>query len=119
MDVQFTATQPALQKVLNDLAASDKQFFITRTLVVENSNPKPVSRVSAEDAAAAAAAAGPGGAPGTAPGQPGTSGTEQAANYLKFIVGTEKLNVALRVESVWFNPPGKTAENGGNGGGGR
>ena len=35
-EIRFVANQPAFQKVLNDFAASSKQFFITRTLIIEN-----------------------------------------------------------------------------------
>jgi hypothetical protein len=97
-DLKFTATQASFQKVLNDFAASSKQFFITRTLVIENSDPKPVSKAGEATPGAPVAPA--------APGSPATSGTD--ANYLKFLVGTEKLNVAMRVDMVAFNSPDKS-----------
>jgi hypothetical protein len=96
-DLKFTSSQPAFQKVLNDFAASNKQFFITRTLVVNNSDPKPVSKVAET-------------APGAAAAQPAVTGTDASGvSYLKFIVGTEKLNVAMRIDMVTFNPPDKSA----------
>jgi len=100
-EVRFTANQAAFQKVLNDFAASEKQFFITRTLLVENTNPKPVSK----DQGAAAAAT-----PATTGTDSGTPGAPAA--YLTFIVGTEKLDVAMRVDIVAFNPPEKSARPG-------
>jgi uncharacterized membrane protein YgcG len=99
-EIRFTSSQPVFQKVLNDFAASDKQFFITRTLIVENTNSKPV----AKDQAAA-----------TPPPAAATTGTDSGAPpaaYLTFIVGTEKLNVAMQVEVVAFNPPEKSARPG-------
>jgi hypothetical protein len=105
-DIQFVANQPAFQKVLNDLAASSKQFFITRTLLVENSDPKPVLKEQPN-----AGAPPPQAQPViTTPGQgaPDTSG----GSFLKFIVGTEKLDVAMRIDIVTFNPPDKSTRKG-------
>jgi hypothetical protein len=99
-DIKFTSDQIAFQNVLNGFAASSKQFFITRDVVVENSNPKPVSKV-AETANGA-----PAPTPEATPAGAATSGTD--ANQLQYIVGTEKLDVAMRVEMVTFNPPEKS-----------
>jgi hypothetical protein len=105
-DVNFTSTQPAFQQVLNDFAACDKQFFITRTLVVENSNPKSISKA---DAAAATPTPAP--TPDASAGQPAISGSDTTTdtsgsnNTLRFLVGTEKVNVAMRIDMVTFNPP--------------
>jgi len=103
-EIRFTGNQPSFQKVLNDLAASSKQFFITRTLVVQNTDPKPVSKnvniqIAPVQVQAVPAAAAPG-----APGSPEASGESR----LTFIVGTEKLNVAMRIDMVAFNPPEKS-----------
>jgi hypothetical protein len=105
-ELRFTANQPAFQKVLNDLAASGSQFFITRTLLIENTDPKPVAKE-------------PAGAPAPPPPQPfaagaatdtsGAPGGPAGGAYLKFIVGTEKLDVAMRVDMVAFNAPEKSA----------
>jgi hypothetical protein len=95
-DIKFTAGQAAFEKVLNDLAASSKQFFITRTLVVNNSDPKPVSKVAQNT-------------PGAPAAQPAVTGTDNSGvSYLKFVVGTEKLNIAMRIDMVTFNPPDKS-----------
>jgi len=96
-DLKFTSGQPAFQKVLNDFAAANKQFFITRTLVVNNSDPKPVVKGGDTPPASAAAS------------QPSVSGTDSGVSYLKFLVGTEKVNVAMRIDMVTFNPPEKSA----------
>ncbi|MGA3170466.1 MAG: Amuc_1100 family pilus-like protein [Chthoniobacteraceae bacterium] len=106
-DVQFTSSQQAFQKVLNDFAASNKQFFITRTLVVENSNPAPVSKSTPDNSSPS-----PSSSPTPAPGQPGTSGSSGGGS-LSFIVGTEKVNVAMRIDMVTFNPPESSNRTGG------
>jgi len=95
-DVSFISSQPAFQRVLNDFAASSKQFFITRSLAVANSDPKPVSKVEA---------AAPGASP--APSQAAASGTD--ANRLHFLVGTEKIAVSMHIDMVNFNLPDKGA----------
>jgi len=92
IDLTFLAGQTAFQKVLNAFAASSQQYFITRTLVVENTNPNPVLK-STDSTQPAPAAGAPGG-----------------GNYLTYIVGTEKLKVAMRVDIVSFNPPDKALE---------
>jgi uncharacterized membrane protein YgcG len=102
-DLQFTASQPVFQKVLNDFAASTNQFFITRTLLVENTNPKPIARDSSTPAPATT---------GTDANGAVTSGTDSTTGRLTFLVGTEKLDVAMRVDIVAFNPPAKAARSG-------
>jgi uncharacterized membrane protein YgcG len=97
-DLKFTASQPVFQKVLNDFAASNQQFFITRTLLVENTNPKPVAKDTSTPAPAATGA--------------DTSGTDSTTGHLTFLVGTEKINVAMRIDIVAFNPPAKSARGG-------
>jgi len=98
-DLKFTASQPVFQKVLNDFAASNQQFFITRTLLVENSNPKPVAKDTA--------------APTPAVSGTDTSTTpDNTTGRLTFLVGTEKINVAMRIDIVAFNPPAKSARSG-------
>jgi hypothetical protein len=101
-DLQFTASQPVFQKVINDFAASNTQFFITRTLLVQNNNPKPIAKsaVTPPPATTGTDASGGGGA------------ADQTATRLTFLVGTEKLNVAMRIDIVAFNPPAKSARNG-------
>lgn len=111
-EIRFTANQPAFQKVLNDLAASSKQFFITRMLLIENSDPKPVTKqpvatptpTAGQPVAAASATPSAGISAAEAAGSLETSG----GGYLKFIVGTEKLSVAMRIDMVAFNPPEKS-----------
>src|SRR5207249_10765975 len=81
VDLTFTASPSAMRKVLNQIASSDRQFFIVRTLYVRNEHQKRPSR---EQSNAAPAAATP-----TAP----TSG-------LKFIVGNEHVETTATIETV-------------------
>ena len=102
-EVRFIASQPSFQEVLNDFAAANQQFLITRTLVVANSNPKPVAKAATDTPAGG----------GTTPGQPeGTPQTSGTGNYLTFIVGTEKVEVVMRIDIVAFNPPEQPARKG-------
>jgi hypothetical protein len=106
-EIRFQANQPSFQKVINDLAASTKQFFIVRTLLIDNTNPAPVSK-SADSGAPAGAAA-----PATAAPAPGSLDMSGTDNYLKFIVGTEEMIVTMRIDIVGFNPPDKSIRAGG------
>src|SRR5213082_387896 len=83
VDLTFTASPSAMRKVLNQIASSDRQFFIVRTLYVCNEQQKGPSR---EQSNAAPAAATP-----TTP----TSG-------LKFIVGNEHVEATATIEMVRF-----------------
>ena len=83
VDLTFTASPSAMRKVLNQIASSDRQFFIVRTLYVRNEQQKGPSR---EQSNAAPAAATP-----TAP-----------ASGLKFIVGNEHVEATATIEMVRF-----------------
>jgi len=99
-EVRFTASQASFQKVLNDFAASSRQYFITRALLVENSDPKPKAKTS--EAAPAVSLPVATGTDASVPGSPDTSGSN---GFLTFIVGTEKVNVDMRIDMTTFNPP--------------
>ena len=81
VDLTFAASPSALRKVLNQIASSERQFFIVRTLYVRNEQPKGPSR---EQSAATAA----------------TATTSPSA--LKFIVGNEHVEATAKVELVRF-----------------
>jgi hypothetical protein len=85
VDLAFTASQSAMRKVLNQIAGSERQFFIVRTLYVRNEQLKGPSReqTSAAGKAAETAAA-------TAPGA------------IKFVVGNEHVENLVRIELVRF-----------------
>jgi len=82
VDVTFAASPSALRKVLNQIASSEHQFFIVRTLYVRNDQLKGPSREQTANAAA-------------------TATTSSGA--LKFIVGNEHVEATARVELVRFS----------------
>jgi hypothetical protein len=85
VDLAFTASSSAMRKVLNQIASSDRQFFVVRTLYVRNEQSKGPSReqTAATGKAAEAAAA-------TSP------------SAIKFIVGNEHVENTARIEMVRF-----------------
>jgi hypothetical protein len=93
--VSFVAEQSRFRKILNDLASTSKQFFIVRSLRLNNENEKGPPRAGAVVADAAAT-------PPPAPDKPAQPGAAPAAERLKFIVGYEKLKVTLNIEVVDF-----------------
>ncbi len=84
-EVQFTADQGNFRKGLNEIVKNNKQFFITRSVVIKNANdkttPKAVESATAPEA---------------------SSKENQKEPALQYIVGTEKINVSLRLEMVVF-----------------
>jgi hypothetical protein len=87
VDLTLTAAPSALRKVLNQIASSERQFFIIRTLYVRNEQLKGPSREPAGAAAANTSAA-------TNAAQPNAA--------LKFIVGNEHVEATVRIEMVRF-----------------
>ena len=81
VDLTFAASPSSLRKTLNQIAASERQFFVVRTFYVHNEQAKAPSR---EQSAASAATA------------------TTAPNALKFIVGSEHVDTTLTVELVRF-----------------
>jgi hypothetical protein len=86
VDLTFTASPSAMRKVLNQIASSDRQFFIVRTLYVRNEQQKGPSRQ--------AASAGSGTAAETA--------ATTAPSAIKFIVGNEHVEATATIEMVRF-----------------
>jgi hypothetical protein len=82
VDLAFTASPSALRKALNQIAGSERQFFIVRTLHVRNEQQKGPSR---EQSAA------------------GETSASENPVALKFIVGNEHVEAAARVELVRFS----------------
>src|SRR6266478_2273323 len=90
VDVTFTAAPGAARKVLNEIAASTRQFFIIRTLYVHNEKDKgPARERGASPTPAPAAQAGV--APAT------------AAGALNFIVGNEHIEISATIEMLRFS----------------
>jgi hypothetical protein len=97
IEATFVSTPAASRKVINQLATSQEQFFIVRTLHVRNEKDKGPPREPLADAASAAPAA-------TTPGTGEGKGPAAGAN-LNFIVGTEKVQTSANIELVKFTFP--------------
>ncbi len=91
--LSFTAEQAQFRRALNELVANPKQFFIVQPLLVENQNLKPTPRAVAGLPGAVAPL------PGGVPHADATSATRERETY---VVGTEKVNVVLRLQMVIF-----------------
>ena len=87
IEATFVSSPGASRRVLNQITAAEKQFYIIRLLQVRNEKDKGPPRESGPEPPAAASAATP--TPGGAP--------------LKFIVGSEHIETSARVELVRFN----------------
>jgi hypothetical protein len=85
VDLTFAASPSAMRKVVNQIASTERQFFIVRTLYVRNDQLKGPSREQAATTSKAAEAA---------------AATSPSA--IKFIVGNEHLEDTARIEMVRF-----------------
>ena len=85
VDLTFNAAPSALRKALNQIASSERQFFVVRTLSVRNEQLKGPSREATSDSTGKAETAG-----------------AAASSALKFIVGNEHVETTARVEMVRF-----------------
>ena len=96
LDLVFAASPAAARKVLNQIAGAKEQFFVVRTMVVKNPVDKGPPRGETPGAAAASAAT---------PAQPSAAAREgtPAAASVSFIVGTEHINVAAKIEIMQFD----------------
>ena len=92
-DIQFRTDQSRFRRIVNDLAKSQKQFFVVRPVAVQNSVDKPIAKV---DPALANIAPASGTSPATA------GGSQAKTQNLRYLVGLEKLTVLLRLEMVVF-----------------
>ncbi len=88
VDVTFTASASAARKFLNQLGSSSQQFYVMRTLHVQNEKDKGPVREQA-----------------AAPGMPAAAATPasgKAGPALSFIVGNEHIEISARIEAVRF-----------------
>jgi hypothetical protein len=89
VDLTFKAAPAAARKVLNEIASSNEQIFIIRTLYVHNETDKGPPRGKTPETNASA--------PQTADAnQPGSAGP------LSFIVGNEHVEVSAKIEMLRF-----------------
>ena len=91
IDVAFSSSPAAARHILNQIAAAKEQAYIIRTLEVRNQAAKGPEREGTGEPAARAALVPDGGA-----------GKGQG---IRFIVGTEHLNVWAKIEILRFNLP--------------
>ncbi len=85
VDLTFTASPSAMRKVVNQIASSERQLFILRTLYVRNEQLKGPSREQTATTGKAAETA---------------AATSPSA--IKFIVGNERVENTARIEMVRF-----------------
>jgi len=87
-EIQFTSEQRAFELVLNDLSKNEQQFFIIRPLAIKNQSEKAPKKIDPNAASEAAKAA--------------ASNAASKTDKLRYVLGSEKLNVTLRFDSVVF-----------------
>jgi hypothetical protein len=92
VDLAFTSSPSAARKVLNQIASSNEQFYIIRTLHVRNQQQKGPPREQNAGAGATNAAE----TPATATAKATPSGA------IKFIIGNEHVETSARIEMVRF-----------------
>ena len=102
VDLAFGGSPAAARRVFNQVAAAKEQTYVIRTLQVRNQIDKGPKRGAAGEPAAAPA-------PAVSPAQPGSAAKAAAEPGISFIVGTEHLNVATKIEILRFNFPEKEA----------
>jgi len=86
VDLSFKAAPGAARKVINEIAASTRQFFIIRALYVHNEKDKGPSRERTANPTP----------------QPGAQASPGAAGALNFIVGNEHIEVSATIEMLRF-----------------
>ena len=96
IDVVFSGSPTAARRILNQIAGAKEQAYIIRALHVRNQAGKGPERGVMEKRAMAAAVA--------VPSQVGAA-RKAPEQGISFIVGTEHLNVAARIEVLQFNFP--------------
>ncbi len=84
-DLKFTTLQPGFRRFLNGVVSAKEQFFVVRSVRIANSNDKGPPRAL------------PGGAATPAP-------AGEKARF-QFVLGTESVKVALRIDIVDFVIP--------------
>ncbi len=94
VDLNFAGSPAAARRFFNQIAAAKEQVYVIRTLQVRNQADKGPKRSA------------PGEQPAPALRADGSKAAEQG---ISFIVGTEHVNVAARIEILRFNFPEKEA----------
>ncbi|MDQ3200396.1 MAG: Amuc_1100 family pilus-like protein [Verrucomicrobiota bacterium] len=92
IDLVFAGSPAALRRVFNQVAAAKEQFYIIRTVQVKNQVDKGPKR---------------GGEAAAVPALPTAGASNPPEQGISFIVGTEHVNVAAKIEILRFNFPEK------------
>ena len=99
IDLSFSGSPAAARRIINQIAACKDQIYVIRTLVVKNQVDKGPKRSEVETVAAGFAPA------PKKPASPSISLAPKAAKEegITFIVGTEHLDLAARIEIMTFS----------------
>jgi hypothetical protein len=123
--VSFVSDEKVFQNILNEIVSAKSQYYIVRTFELKSTNEKPPMRdekpgfgpgastvpppppgAPAPDASNPAPAAG-------APGAEKPDSAPKLGEVTKFVVGEEKVQVALLIEIVTFpTPPAEESKDG-------
>jgi len=93
-EIDFTSDQARFRRTIDALVANDKQFFVVRPLTIDNSVDRAILKVDPNSPAS--------GNSGGAPAAGAAGGKHAGQPSLHYLVGTERLKVALRLEMVVF-----------------
>jgi hypothetical protein len=96
VDLAFSGSPAAVRRALNQIATAPEQFYVLRALRIKNQVDKGPPR------------GGPERVPVADPSPAGATGKETAPN-ISFIVGTEHVDVAAKVEILQFSAAEKEA----------
>jgi len=101
--VGFTAEQGQFRRALDSIAASKQPFLVIRNLSVQNEQTEGPSRLAAVSPTAPSVPTDG----GALPFEPNTT---PAPSSMQYVVGTEKVNVALQIEMIDFAEPAKPVD---------
>ncbi len=109
-EIELYSNQVEIRRSLNDLVKNTQQYFVVRPLSIRNDGKESVKREVAGAATPAPAGAvtgtpTPAPAAAQAANAAATPQGEGGARQLSYIVGTEKLDVRLRLEMIVFDTP--------------
>ncbi len=91
IELSFSGSPTAARRVINQIAACKEQVYVIRTLVVKNQVDKGPKRSESETVAATLP---------LAPKKPASPAPKATQEGIAFIVGTEHLDLAARIEII-------------------
>lgn len=104
--IKFSTTQENFQRILNGIVTHKEQFFIPRSVVIQNEKQDAPSKQLAAAAVPATPLADNSATPGAAnpPGTPGAPATPEAPK-LEYVFGKELVEVTLELDLVDVKEP--------------